>query len=102
MPNPTTAAEWAGFLEDWATLPSGVSPQDMAEMVCAHARQQVEAALERAEKALCRFCRKGLKITLDHENRPCHVLVGEAMNGEDLWWPCDAAAIRGEGRDARP
>ena len=42
MPNPTTAAEWAVFLEDWATLPSGVSPQEMAEMVCAYARQQVE------------------------------------------------------------
>ena len=42
MPNPRMAAEWAVFLEDWATLPSGVSPQMMAEMVCVFARQQVE------------------------------------------------------------
>ena len=50
MPNPTTA-EWAVFLEDWATRPSDVSPQMMAEMVCAYARQQVEAFRERADLA---------------------------------------------------
>ena len=52
MPEPRSAEEWAVLLEDWATLPSGVSPQMVAEMVCAYAQQQVREALEEAEKRL--------------------------------------------------
>lgn len=65
---------------------------------CSRLTAAIHEALEEAEKQLCRFCREGSPVTWkrmvgDQKDRPYHVFADLAMSGEDLWWPCDAAAI---------
>ncbi len=52
--------------------------------------------------ALCRGdivrCRSGvMEAATFSSGRWWHIERGGALNGEDLWWPCDATAIRAQG-----
>ena len=101
IPTPRTAAEWAVFLEDWATLPSGVSPQEMADMVCAYARQQVWGQDDREQHAMTtpRSLAEWAEIEARHVKvedvifdgpvcRTCRHIDGAAVS-----YPCDAAIV---------
>ena len=113
-PNPTTAAEWADCWDGLQRCPHS-PPHDnekeylsaaayaacLADCFDAHARQQVEAFRERAAEAQCRQCalRTIPAVYKEHSGIASaagwyHIEVGGAYNGKDLWWSCDAAAIR--------